>query len=77
MEKVNWERLAAVAICILFGVLCVFVLFRYALVILLPFLVGIALGSTVRGPAAFIGKKTGISKKLWGAFFFLFMLLII
>ncbi len=77
MDKINWERLAAVAVCVFAGVFAVFVLFRYAFVILLPFLVGIALGSMVRAPAAFVGRKTGISQKFWGAVFFFLVLILI
>lgn len=71
MYKINWERAAAIAVCVFAAAFAVFALFRYALVILLPFLVGIALGSTVRAPAAFIGRKTGISQKFWGGVLFL------
>ena len=44
-----------------------FVIFKYALGIFLPFIVGCALGGAVRKPAAAMGRITGISHRIWGA----------
>jgi len=77
MEKINFERIAAIVICAAAAAFAVWAIFRYALGILLPFLVGIALGGIVRRPAAYIAKKTAMQKKFWGVTLYILLLLII
>jgi sporulation integral membrane protein YtvI len=77
MEKVNFERIAAIVICAAAGILTVFALFKYALWIFLPFLIGIVFGSAVKKPADLIAKKTGMHTGFWGVVFYLLLLFFI
>lgn len=77
MERINWERWAAVIFCGLGAVLIFYLFFRYAVGIFLPFLVGCALGATVRRPAEALSRRTGISRKALGVILFLLVVLII
>lgn len=77
MEKVNFERIAAIVICAAAGIFAVYALFKYALWIFLPFLIGIVFGSAVKKPAEFIARKTGMQVRFWGVAFYLLLLLFI
>ncbi len=77
MEKINFERLAAIAICAAAGIFTVYAVFKYAIGIFLPFLVGIALGAIVRKPAKFLAKKTAVQQKFWGVLLYILLLFII
>lgn len=62
MSEVRWERVAAILISILAGVALLYLFFRYALPLLLPFLLAFAVSLTVRPAAEKISKKTRISR---------------
>lgn len=73
MKKINFERWAAIAICAAAGIFAIFALFKYALDIILPFLVGIGLGAIAKSCAAHIikGRK---GQKLLGALIYISLL---
>ena len=48
MKEIRWERISAILICILSGGAVGYLAFRYALPLLLPFLVALAVSSLVR-----------------------------
>ena len=77
MERINWERWAAVIFCGLGAVLAFYLTFRYAVGIFLPFLVGCALGATVRRPAEALSRRTGIPRRAVGVILFLLVVLLI
>ena len=64
MKEIRWERLAAILICILSGGAVAYLTFRYALPLMLPFLVAYAVSSLVRPVANKIASRTHLPRGL-------------
>ena len=62
MKEIRWERVAAILISVLAGGVLLYLLFRYALPLLLPFLLAFAVSLMVRPLANKIAKKTRLSR---------------
>lgn len=62
MTEVRWERLAAILISILSGALLVYLAFRYALPLLLPFLVAYVVSLLIRPVANKLASRTRIGR---------------
>lgn len=74
MERIDFERWAAIAVCAAASVLAVFLVFRYALPILFPFILGLAFGALARKLSRYIAKKSGKSQKFFGAVIYILIL---
>ena len=64
MKEIRWERISAILICILSGGAVVYLAFRYALPLLLPFLVAYAVSSLVRPAANRFASRTHLPRGL-------------
>ena len=64
MKEIRWERISAILICILSGGAVGYFVFRYALPLLLPFLVAYAVSSLVRPLANKIASRTHLPRGL-------------
>ena len=64
MKEIRWERISAILICILSGGAVGYLAFRYALPLLLPFLVAYAVSSLVRPVANKIASRTHLPRGL-------------
>ena len=64
MKEIRWERISAILICILSGGAVVYLAFRYALLLLLPFLVAYAVSCLVRPVANKIASRTHLPRGL-------------
>lgn len=64
MKEIRWERISAILICILSGGAVVYLAFRYALPLLLPFLVAYAVSCLVRPLANKIASRTHLPRGL-------------
>lgn len=64
MKEIRWERLAAIFICILAGGGVAYLLFRYAIQLLLPFLVAYGVSCLVRPTASKFASRTHLPKGL-------------
>lgn len=64
MGEIRWERVAAILICVLAGGALLYLIFRYALPLLLPFLLAYAVAWMIRPVANKIAKKTRLSRGL-------------
>ena len=64
MNEVRWERVAAVLISILSGATLIYFFFRYALPLLLPFLLAFAVAWFVRPVAAKFSSRTRLPRGL-------------
>lgn len=62
MREVRWERLAAILVSILAGGALLYLFFRYALPLLLPFLVAFAVSWCIRPLANKVSKKTHLPR---------------
>ncbi len=65
MERIRWERLAAVLICLAFGGVFLFFFLKTVLPLLLPFLIATAVAVLIRPIAAGCHKRFGGGEKLW------------
>ena len=77
MERIRWERLAAILICGAFGAVFGYFLLRTVIPLLLPFLIAFAISLLVRPAARGLEKKMGGSAKLWSALLLTALLLVI
>lgn len=75
MEKINWERIAAMLFCLLCGSGIVYVVLRFALPPLLPFLIAWAISACIRPMAKKLSKASKLPFKLC-AFLLLTVLLL-
>ena len=64
MSEIRWERVAAILICVLAGGALLYLIFRYALPLLLPFLLAYAVAWMIRPVANKISKKTHLPRGL-------------
>ena len=64
MGEIRWERVAAILICVLAGGALLYLIFRYALPLLLPFLLAYAVAWMIRPVANKISKKTHLPRGL-------------
>lgn len=62
MSEVRWERVAAILISVLVGGALLYLFFRYALPLLLPFLLAFAVSLMIRPLANKIAKKTHLPR---------------
>ena len=62
MKEIRWERVAAILICVLSGGAVVYLIFRYALPLVLPFLVAYAVSCLVRPTANKIASRTHLPR---------------
>ena len=67
MKRIQWEKWAAVAICVAAGVVSAAVIFRYVLPILFPFLIAFGMSFLIRPLARIFSVRTGLSQKLCAA----------
>ncbi len=72
--KIDFRRLAAILICIFLGSLFIWALFSYALPIVLPFCIGIALGGIAKRLASHFSKKDGFFRRALGAIIYILLL---
>ena len=63
MEKIAWERLASILICIAFGAILIALGFRFLFPILLPFLIAWAISAVIRPAAKRLGAHFGVSPR--------------
>lgn len=64
MKEIRWERIAAILICILAGGVLLYLFFRYAFLLFLPFLLAYVVAWMIRPMANKIAKKTRLSRGL-------------
>lgn len=74
MDSVRWERLAAILICLTFGMAAGYFLLRALLPPMFPFLVAFAVFALARPLAKRLQKRFGGSVKVWSAGLFLLFL---
>lgn len=74
MEKINWERLAAVLFCLSVGAVLVFFAWKYLIPILLPFFFAWLLSLAVRPLALRLSGAVRIPRKICAALLFLLFL---
>ena len=74
MERIAWERLASVLICVAFGAVAVVLGVRYLLPILLPFLVAWGLSLLIRPAARSLSRRLGVSQKVCAVILFVLAL---
>lgn len=67
MERIRWERLAAILICGAFGIALGYLFLRVLFPILLPILIALGISCLVRPAARAMRKRLGGSVKLWAA----------
>ena len=58
VREVRWERMAAILICVLSGILIVYLLLQYVLPLLMPFLVAFAISWLIRPVAKRVSART-------------------
>ena len=63
MRKIDWGFWACVSVALAGGALFLYVLFRFALSLFLPFLLALALGVCTRPAVRAMARKTGCSKR--------------
>ena len=76
-EKINFERIAAIVICVAAAGFAVWALFHYALGIVFPFALGILLGAAAKKLASSFTRREGFLRKLIGAAIYLLLLFIL
>jgi len=76
-EKINFERIAAIVICVAAAGFAVWALFHYALGIVFPFALGILLGAAAKKLASSFTRREGFLRKLVGAVIYLLMLFVL
>ena len=64
MKEIRWERVSAILVCILSGGVLAYLLFRYALSLLLPFLLAYAVSMLVRPIANKFAQRTRLPQRL-------------
>ena len=64
MKEIRWERISAILICVLSGGTVLYLLFRYALPLLLPFLLAYAISCLVRPLANKFSSRTHLPRGL-------------
>ena len=75
MEKINWERLAAMVICVAAGGILLVIGLRWILPILLPFLLGWAIAACLRPLAARLSTLLHLPRGLCAVFLLLVTLI--
>ncbi len=76
MEKIRWERIAAILFCLLFGTGLCYLIFRFVLPPLLPFFVAWIISLFVRPTAKKLSKKCKLPFRLCSAFLLTAILLL-
>lgn len=69
LPKEPYKKIFCIFFYIILAVLFTYILFIYALPILLPFIISFFIACAVRRPAKYIHEKTGICKKFVSVFF--------
>ena len=64
MEKVDWQKWAAVTVCVTGAALVVFLAGKYLMGIFLPFVIAWAVALATAKPSAWVSKNTGIPRKI-------------
>jgi sporulation integral membrane protein YtvI len=64
MKEIRWERVSAIFVCILSGGALSYLLFRYALPLILPFLLAYAVSALVRPIANKLARRTRLPRGL-------------
>ena len=70
----KWKYYGTVSVCLLAVGAIIYLLFRYALPIFIPFLIAFAVGSLVSPVATRLSEKTKIPRAVWGVFLMLLLL---
>lgn len=65
MGRVNWERTAAILVCLFLGGAALFLSAKFLLPILLPFLISWALSLIIRPLARRLSSRTSLSEGVW------------
>lgn len=73
----KWKYYATVSVCVLSVGVIVYLLFRYALPIFIPFLIAFAIGAIVSPVASRLSEKTKIPRAVWGVFLTLLLLTLV
>lgn len=71
MKEIRWERMAAIFISVLAGTVLVYLLFRYILPLLLPFLLAFAVSMLIRPAANKLAKHTHLPRGVLAVFLLL------
>ncbi len=77
MDSVRWERLAAILICLTFGIAAGYFVLRVLLPPMVPFLIALVVFVLVRPLAKRFQKRFGGSVKVWSAGLFLLFLILL
>ncbi len=67
-KDIKWQTRASILFCIAIALLAVFLIGKYIVAALLPFLIAIAIALLLRPGVDFLAKKTKLSKKLCAVF---------
>ena len=77
LRSLDFKRLAAILFCIAFAALGIYLVLRYALGLLSPFIIAFILGAAVDRPSRAISKKLGIPRGLTSSLLLILLLLAI
>ncbi|NLK39266.1 MAG: sporulation integral membrane protein YtvI [Clostridiales bacterium] len=76
-NKINWNRAAAVFICLVGGCVGIYLLFKYALAPAMPFLLAWLTAIAIRPVAAYISRRTKIPLRITSVILMLLVLCLI
>lgn len=76
-NKIDWNRTAAVFICLVGGTVFVYLLFKYALAPAMPFLLAWVTALAIRPAAAYVSRRTKIPLRIVSAFLMLVVLALV
>ena len=74
MQKINWERVAAILFTVGIGAFLVLILIRYALPIVFPFLLAWGIAALIRKPASVLARRLSLPKTAVSFILLLFLL---
>ena len=75
--KPDWQKLASMLFCILFAALTVFLVGKYVLIAVLPFLIAWSTALMLRPLAKYLSEKSGFGQKLCAVFLLVLLFLLI
>ena len=74
MQKINWERTAAILFTLGIGAVLLLLLIRYAFPIVFPFLLAWGIAALIRKPASILAKRLSLSQTAVSFLLLLFLL---
>ena len=75
--RLDWQRLASMLFCILIAVLAVFLIGKYVLIAVLPFLIAWSTALLLRPLAKYLSEKSGIGQNLCALFLLILLFLLL